>query len=159
MSSTMIRRDPFFADFDNIVRAASGSPERPGFDAGFDPAVEARREGDDAVIRVELPGVDVAKDVNVEVQDRDLVISGERRDERREETEGRRFSEFRYGRFTRSFQLPANVSAEAVSASYDAGVLTVRVPGAYADAEGRKIQIKSGASELDEGTPEQSREG
>jgi HSP20 family protein len=154
MTSTMIRRDPFFADFDNLVQAALGSPT--GND--FAPAVETRREGDDAVIRLEVPGVDVTKDVNVEVQGRDLVISGERRDERREETEGRRFSEFRYGSFTRSFQLPANVTADDVSASYDAGVLTVRVAGAYTEAEGHKIQIGSGASERGEDAEEQSRE-
>ena len=48
---------------------------------GFRPAAEIAKDGDDAVVRVELPGVDVEKDVNVEVEGQ-LVIHGERRDER-----------------------------------------------------------------------------
>jgi HSP20 family molecular chaperone IbpA len=164
MSTTISRRrrDPFFADFDNLVRAAFG----PGATAsphvtGFSPAAEAHRDGDDAVIRLELPGVAV-DDVTVEVKGRHLVVSGERRDGRQEETEGRRFSEFRYGRFTRSFRLAPSVTAEAVSASYDAGVLTVRVAGAYADTKGQKIEISTGPGlELVDGSAEdgESQEG
>ena len=55
--------------------------------------------------------------------------------------------------------LAPSVSAEAVSASYDAGVLTVRVAGAYAEAEGHKIEISNGTSELVEGAVGQSQEG
>ena len=52
---------------------------------GFRPAAEIAKDGDDAVVRVELPGVDVEKDVNVEVDKGRLVIHGERRDEHTEE--------------------------------------------------------------------------
>ena len=47
----------------------------------FSPAAEVVRDGDDAVVRPRVPGVDVAKDVNVEVDKGQLVIRGERRDE------------------------------------------------------------------------------
>ena len=157
MSNTLSRRarDPFFAEFDNLVRAAFGPgavdrSTRSNTDA-FTPAAEAHRDGDDAVIRLELPGVST-DDVTVEVKGRHLVISGSRRDERSEEDEQsrRRFSEFRYGSFTRSFRLAPSVTAEAVSASYDAGVLTVRVAGAYAETEGHRIEISTGSTpELD----------
>jgi HSP20 family protein len=163
MSNTIIRRrDPFFADFDNLVRATFGpaATTSPRV-TGFSPAAEAHREGDDAVIRLELPGVEV-DDVAVEIKGRHLVVSGERRDGREEEAEGRRFSEFRYGRFTRSFRLAPSVTAEAVSASYDAGVLTVRVAGAYAETQGHKIEISTGANaELVDGSAEdgESQEG
>jgi len=154
------RRDPLFAEFDNLVRAAFGPATSTGVSRqnGFSPAAEAHRDGDDAVIRLELPGVST-DDVTVEVKGRHLVISGSRRDQREEQNEGRRFSEFRYGSFTRSFRLAPSVSAEAVSASYDAGVLTVRVAGAYAEAEGHKIEISNGTSELVEGAVGQSQEG
>ncbi|KZS74536.1 heat-shock protein Hsp20 [Mycobacterium kansasii] len=103
---------------------------------GFSPAAEILRDGDDAVVRLELPGVDVDNDVNVEVDVRNgvshLVIHGEHRDEHAENTDGRVLKEIRYGSFRRSFQLPAHVTGEAITASYDAGVLTVRVSGAYA---------------------------
>lgn len=109
--------------------------------SGFNPAAEILKEGDDAVVRLELPGVDVEKDVNVEVDKGRLVIHGEHRDEHAEEEHGRTLREIRYGSFRRSFQLPAHVTGEAISASYDAGVLTVRVTGAYAGAQPQRIAI------------------
>ncbi|HEY3530684.1 MAG TPA: Hsp20/alpha crystallin family protein [Nocardioides sp.] len=166
MSNTVSRRqrDPFFREFDNLVRAAFGpststgsgrtlsrsTPSGSASGLSFSPAAEAHREGDDAVIRLELPGVST-DDVTVEVKGRHLVISGSRRDQREEQGEGRRFSEFRYGSFTRSFRLSPSVTAEAVSASYDAGVLTVRVAGAYAETEGHRIEISTGAAESIDG--------
>ena len=107
------------------------------------PAAEIAKDGDDAVVRVELPGVDVEKDVNVEVDKGQLVIRGERRDEHSEEKDGRTLSEVRYGSFRRSFKLPAHVTSDAISASYDAGVLTVRVAGAHKGAEAQRIAIES----------------
>jgi HSP20 family protein len=110
---------------------------------GFTPAAEIVKDGEDAVVRLELPGVDVAKDVNVEVDRGQLVIHGERRDERAEEKDGRTLREVRYGSFRRSFKLPAHVTGEAISASYDAGVLTVRVAGAHKGADVQRIAIES----------------
>ena len=109
--------------------------------SGFNPAAEVLKDGEDAVVRVELPGVDVEQDVNVEVDNGRLVIHGEHRDEHAEEQDGRTLREIRYGSFRRSFQLPAHVTSQAVSASYDAGVLTVRVAGAYAGAQAQRIAI------------------
>jgi len=110
---------------------------------GFTPAAEIVKDGEDAVVRLELPGVDVAKDVSVEVDRGQLVIHGERRDERAEENESRTLREVRYGSFRRSFKLPAHVTSDAISASYDAGVLTVRVAGAHTGAEAQRIAIES----------------
>jgi HSP20 family protein len=47
----------------------------------------------------------------------------------------------RYGSFRRSFQLPAHITGEAVSASYDAGVLTVRVTDAHAGTQAQRVEI------------------
>lgn len=107
----------------------------------FNPAAEIVKDGDDAVVRLELPGVDVEKDVNVEVDRGRLVIHGEHRDEHDEETDGRTLREIRYGSFRRSFRLPEHITNEAISASYDAGVLTVRVVGAYAQGQAQRIAI------------------
>jgi HSP20 family protein len=112
--------------------------------SNFSPAAEIVKDGDDAVVRLELPGVDVEKDVNVEVDRGRLVIHGEHRDQHAQEAEGRdgrTLREIRYGSFRRSFQLPAHVTSEAVAASYDAGVLTVRVTGAYAGTQAQRIAI------------------
>jgi HSP20 family protein len=140
--SLWTRRDPF-AEFDALLRRAFGPIEpRP---AGFTPAAEITRDGDDAVIHVELPGLDPAKDVTVEIEGGALVIRGERRDEFTEKRDGRGLHEVRYGSFLRTFDLPSHVTADAVSASYDAGVLTVRVVGAYTGSQTRRIPIAGGA--------------
>ncbi|MGD9621724.1 MAG: Hsp20/alpha crystallin family protein [Mycolicibacterium sp.] len=115
---------------------------------GISPAVEVARDGDDAVIRVDLPGVDPEADVQVEVDHGRLVIRGERRDQHVTESTDengavRTHSEVRYGSFRRSFGLPAHVNGEAISASYQAGVLTVRVSGAHKGAEAQRIAIES----------------
>lgn len=146
-NSIYVSRDPF-REFDALVRSAFGSGLGAGGDLAWSPAAESHREGDDAVIRLELPGLDIEKDVTVEVKGRELVISGERRDERREDTEGRHLAEFKYGSFRRAFRLAPSVTAEDVTASYDAGVLTVRVARAYAETQGHQISIATGAPQV-----------
>ena len=128
---------------DRWVRDFFGPAAADDWFKGFRPAAEIAKDGDDAVVRVELPGVDVEKDVNVEVDKGQLVIHGERRDQRTERKDGRTMSEVRYGSFRRSFRLPTHVTGESISASYDAGVLTVRVAGAYTGTQAQRIAIDS----------------
>ncbi|OHV06549.1 Hsp20/alpha crystallin family protein [Mycobacterium talmoniae] len=109
--------------------------------SGFQPAAEITKDGDDAVVRLELPGVDVDNDVTVELDGGRLVIHGERRDEHASEEHGRTLREVRYGSFRRSFAVPAHVTGDAITASYDAGVLTVRVAGVYAGTQAQRIAI------------------
>ncbi|HEU4567821.1 MAG TPA: Hsp20/alpha crystallin family protein [Marmoricola sp.] len=141
------RRDPF-AEFDALMRSAFGpggfSFPSSGRDIAFTPAAETLRDGADAVIRLEVPGVGT-DDFDVELVAGRLVIRGERRDEREEDTDGRHLREIRYGSFERSFALPAHVTAEDISASYEAGVLNVRVAGVYAGQEPRKIAVSAPA--------------
>jgi HSP20 family molecular chaperone IbpA len=137
------RRDPFAA-FDAVIRQAF--PPSPRWTIGripapFAPAAEIVKDGRDALVRVELPGVDLASDVSVEVDRGRLVIRGERRDERSGDGGARVLREMRYGSFRRAFVLPERIDADAISASYDAGVLTVRVSGAYDTPEPRTIPV------------------
>jgi HSP20 family molecular chaperone IbpA len=143
--SLWTRRDPF-AEFDALVRNFFGpAATRPVTNgSAFTPAVEVTRDGADAVVRVEVPGLDVEKDVVVEVDRGRLVVRGERRVENKQEQDGHTLSEVRYGSFRRSFDLPKHVTADAVSASYDAGVLSVRVEGAYTTIEPRRIAVTTG---------------
>lgn len=132
------RFDPF-SDFDALVRQAF-SP-RAFASPGFVPAAEVSKDEDDAVVRIELPGVDVDNDVTVEIDAGRLIVRGKRQDDRESEQDGRTLREFRYGEFRRAFSLPRHVTTDAVSASYDAGVLTVRVSGAYAGTDAQRIAI------------------
>jgi HSP20 family protein len=96
---------------------------------GVDPIrIEETVENDQLVVKAELPGIDPDKDVEISVQERTLHIRAERRQETKEETQGRRHSEFRYGSFARRLPLPKGVSEEQVTASYQDGILEVRVP-------------------------------
>jgi HSP20 family molecular chaperone IbpA len=85
--------------------------------------------------------VDAERDVTVEVDHGHLVVRGERRDERSENTRGRTLREVYYGAFRRSFALPGHATADDVTASYDAGVLSMRVAGAYAGERPRRIPV------------------
>lgn len=132
------RFDPFTVlsrmdrEFDELVRRGwAGRDKTAGANvmAGFVPAVEVVREEQDVVVRVELPGVDVERDVAIEVDKGKLVISGERRDERQEDGTGVLVRELRYGQFRREFALPSGISPEQVEATYDSGLLDVRVRG------------------------------
>ncbi len=134
------RRDPF-AEFDALVERVLAPRQ-----IGFVPAAEVTRDGEDAVVRVELPGLDPTNDVTVEVDRGRLVVRGERRDERTDKRDGHALREVRYGAFRRSFALPTHVTADAISASYDAGVLSVRVSGAYKGSEAQRIAITSGSA-------------
>jgi len=126
------RWDPFTVlakmdrDFDEVVRRTWGEQGRVG--ATFVPPVEVVREGSDVVVRFELPGIDVERDVTIEVERGRLVVAGERRDPGSEGTERQLLvRELRYGQFRREFALPGGVSPEQVEAGYDAGMLEVRV--------------------------------
>lgn len=133
------RRNPA-AEFDALIRHAfpAHSMTRPF------PAAEVVREGEDALVRLEMPGVNV-DEVTVEAANGRLTISGERR-QAHSDDEATHVREFRYGAFERTFRLPASVSTEQISADYHAGILTVRVTGAYAGATPRKIEITGASS-------------
>jgi HSP20 family protein len=109
------------------------------------PAADVYREGEDLVARLDLPGVDPAADITVEVEGRKLVVRGERKDQRSEESEGRRISEVRFGSFRRVVTLPKAVDGDAVTASYDAGVLTVTVAGVFAGTAPQRIEVTTAA--------------
>jgi HSP20 family protein len=147
------RRDPF-AEFDALFRTAFG-PDT-GRRTRFVPAAEVVREGDDALVSLELPGLDAERDISVEVDGGRLVVSGERRDERAEERDGRSLREVRYGTFRRSFTLPQHVTGDDVSAAYDAGILTVRVAGVYAGSTAQRIPVTAGPTPTTEAADEQA---
>lgn len=106
--------------------------------------IEEKVEGNELVIRAEMPGIDPDKDVDISVHEGVLDIRAERRQEAKEETKGHYRSEFRYGSFARRVPLSEGVSEEQVTASYRDGILEVRVPRpAEKAAEARrKIEIK-----------------
>jgi HSP20 family protein len=98
--------------------------------------------GDHFVLRADLPGMS-EEDVNIEVEERVLTISGERKAEHSENKDGYHRVERAFGSFSRSLTLPEGVDAEAVAASFDRGVLEVRIPKPE-ERKPRKISIGVG---------------
>lgn len=103
-----------------------------GDDGASEQAVWAPRtdlvESEDAYrIHLDLPGMS-KDDLKINYQDNQLTVSGERTSDRTDETEEYVRVERSFGHFYRSFTLPRTVSAEDISATYENGVLTVRVP-------------------------------
>jgi HSP20 family protein len=90
--------------------------------------VEEFIEGDEIVVRAELPGVDPDKDIDVSIVDGNLRIRAERRQEEKVEHRNYRRSEIRYGSFSRVLPLPANAKDRDIKATYKDGVLEVHAP-------------------------------
>ncbi|WP_432839571.1 Hsp20/alpha crystallin family protein [Dactylosporangium sp. CA-092794] len=101
--------------------------------------VEEYTDGNTYVVRAEAPGLDPDKDITVSLQGNRLHIRVERNEERIDKAH----SEFHYGSFTRSVQLPLNAQEEGITASYVAGILEVRVPLAGTVSPGREIPVTS----------------
>jgi HSP20 family protein len=107
--------------------------------------LEQLEDDGDLVIRAEMPGVDPDEDVDISVHDGRLTISAERREETEDKGEGTYRSEFRYGSFSRTVSLPSGVAADDITASYDDGILEVRVPRAAEEPQGaRKVPVQKG---------------
>jgi HSP20 family protein len=114
----------FDAEFDALVRRSLVPARRVG---GFFPAADVIQDGGDVVVTIELPGVDVAKDVDVEVSDGRLVVAGRRGEQTESAENGVLRREIGSGQFRREFALPEGVTAEHVTADYDRGLLRLRV--------------------------------
>jgi HSP20 family protein len=129
--------------FGNLAR--SGGRQRGETPSQWAPALDVLQEDGDIVVRAELPGVKL-EDVDITFQNGVLSISGERRAEEQKEGSGYYVRERRYGSFQRSMTLPEGVDESKIHARFQDGVLEVRVEGAAAVREPKRIQIEGGES-------------
>jgi len=127
--------------FQNVIadpwREFTGS----GLGAAWSPDVDVRDGDKEIEVRVELPGMDPA-DIQITVRENTLTLSGEKREERRDERDERWTSEIFYGSFQRVIGLPDTADPDKVEAEYDRGVLRVRV-GKKAGTTPRRVTVKS----------------
>lgn len=101
--------------------------------------VEEFLAGDELVIRAELPGIDPQKDVDVTISRGALHIGVRREDDASKSDRSGFRTEFRYGEFSRSIPLPAGTYETEVQATYNDGILEVRLP--VARTVKRKIDV------------------
>ena len=110
--------DPFFS----IGRMAEDS----GLGM-WNPAVDLYEKDDHFMIKAELPGVD-KNDINIDLKDRLLTLSGERTHDKEVNEENYYRRERSYGKFQRAFTLPADVDSDKIEAEFKDGVLQIKVP-------------------------------
>ncbi|OHE57288.1 MAG: moleuclar chaperone Hap20 [Thermodesulfovibrio sp. RBG_19FT_COMBO_42_12] len=91
------------------------------------PSIDLFTEGDDVVVKAELPGMK-KEDIDVSVTDNTITVSGEKKQEEKVEKKDYYRLERSYGSFTRSFELPAEVQTDKASANFKDGVLEIRIP-------------------------------
>jgi HSP20 family protein len=103
------------------------------------PAMDLLETEDHLLLRGDLPGM-TEEDIDVEIKDNVLTVSGERKAEREDKGEGYHRVERAFGSFSRSLTLPHGVDAGQVEASFDKGVLEVRIPKP-AEAKPTRVQI------------------
>ena len=114
------------------------SGRAPNGDGIWSPLVDIEETEDAWIVEAEVPGAK-RKDINVEVRDSELSISGEIKERERKGLLRRRTR--RAGRFDYRVTLPGGADAEGIEASLDDGVLTVRVPKPE-QARPRHIEVK-----------------
>lgn len=110
----------------------------------FVPPVDIYEDEDHITLKVEVPGMS-EKDLDIKLENNTLTVSGQRKFEQEQKEENFHRIERRYGSFSRSFTLPNTVDPENVHASYDNGVLNIKL-AKRAEAKPKQIKVNVGSA-------------
>ncbi|EQC52213.1 Hsp20/alpha crystallin family protein [Bacteriovorax sp. DB6_IX] len=115
-----------------------------GFEKDFLPKVDMGEKDGHFWASFDVPGIK-KEDIHLEVNDDVISISGERS----EENKGEKYSEKRYGSFSRSFRVPKGYDLKNLEANHENGVLSIVVPlSKDEDKKAQKVEIQSGSGGL-----------
>jgi len=117
--------------------------------SSFAPAVDVYEDEHSTTLKLDVPGID-EKDIDVRLENNLLTVTGERKFEKEEKEENYRRVERQYGSFSRSFTVPSTLDPESVTASYDKGVLKIKL-AKKAEAKPKQIKISVGSEKTLEG--------
>ncbi|KAJ3521429.1 hypothetical protein NMY22_g12327 [Coprinellus aureogranulatus] len=159
--SSVFFYEPFY-DFDRFFDEAFGSPRRPitgsegagqvqragaaangdGAVRPFKPRMDLHEDAEKNLVTAtfEFPGLK-KEDVNIEVHDGRLTVSAESKVSSEHKEEGYAVRERRYGKFSRTLQLPQGVKEEEIKASLENGILTVTFPKTTPEMAPKKIAV------------------
>ena len=132
--------------FDSFFGRREGAAANGYASRRWIPPMDLVETEDNLVLRADLPGVD-REDVEIEVKDGVLTVSGERKAQHEEKREGFHRVERSFGRFSRALELPKGVEPDSIDACFERGVLEVRMPKP-AEWKPTRIEIQSGDREL-----------
>ncbi len=110
----------------------------------FMPAVDVYEDPHKVVLKLEVPGIK-QEDLDIRVENQTLIVKGERKLEKDEKEENFQRIERSYGSFVRSFTLPQTVDPDSITASYDAGVLSITL-NKKAEAKPKQVKISVGST-------------
>ena len=140
----LARRDPFREMlslrntmdrlFDNFMMEPTWSNENMGM------AMDVSENDNEFLVKASLPGVK-PEDIDITLNNNTLTIKGESKSDEEKEGEHYHMRERRFGTFSRSISLPNSVKADDISANYEDGILTLRLPKAE-EAKPRRIEVK-----------------
>jgi HSP20 family protein len=139
---SLVKREPasdltpfeeFERRFDELLRSPFSMMRAPWWPRwavpaeGISPTVDVFEEGADVVVKAEIPGMK-KEDIHVDINEKTVTISGEKKKEEKVERKNYSRLERTYGSFARIFELPAEVQTEKARATFREGVLEVRMP-------------------------------
>ncbi len=148
--NSLIRWDPFRdmmimrRSMDRLLESFFGESSEWNEPVTWGIALDLVEKPDEFIVKASLPGVK-PEDVEVTYSENTLTIKGETRQEEEKEDTHYHLRERRYGSFSRSITLPRGVKADAIEASYDAGVLTLHLPKSE-EIKPKRIAIRSAES-------------
>jgi HSP20 family protein len=120
----LMRPEPLTADFDRLFNTLF---DRNHVAQRWVPAMDLVEHDDHFLLRADLPGL-TEEDVNIELNDGALTVSGERKAEHTQRERGFYRLERQFGQFSRTLTLPDGIDPDAVKASFTNGVLEVKIP-------------------------------
>ncbi len=110
------------------------------WEGGRVPAIDVYEEGDNIIVKAEVPGVK-KEDISVSLNGDILTISGKSQEEKEVKKENFYRKEIRSGTFSRSITLPAQIDKDKVKASYKDGVLQLTLPKSPEEKK-KEVKIK-----------------
>lgn len=143
-------------DFDRMWNTL-GFGSGQGESGMWSPAIEVAERDGKFMVHAELPGIK-PEDVQVELNENDLVIKGERKYEHKDESGSVRRTERSYGSFYRSIPIPEGINPDQIDAKFDNGVLQITAPMPARQSNTRSIPVQAGQQSSTQNQPDQNQQ-
>jgi HSP20 family protein len=129
--------------FDSYTRDIQGEKSSSSSEMiTWRPTIDVKEDDKNITVHAEVPGVP-KENINIDFENGNLTISGERKHEKKEENEHYHRIERMYGRFSRTIAVPENIDPKTIVANYKDGVLEIILPKPQeSQPKSTKIQIK-----------------
>lgn len=129
--------------FDDFFSMADFPTEWPDSPLMASPRLDVAEDENDVTVTAEMPGME-EKDIQVQMDDFSITLSGEKHAEHKNKKRNRRRQELYYGSFHRVVSLPAQVDGSQAKARFRKGVLTITAPKIHAGPKPHRITIQAG---------------